>query len=54
MMHGANNLKISVDVTFKPSIDTGILNETHTCPGYRENANPNTKITMTPKHAFSL
>jgi hypothetical protein len=43
-----------VGVTFEPSIDTGIPNEARTCPGYRENAKPNTKITMTPIHDFSL
>ena len=31
-----------------------MLNVALTCPGYRENANTNTKITITPRHDCSL
>jgi hypothetical protein len=43
-----------VGVTFETPTHTEIPHVAHTCPGYREKANPNTKNTMTPTHDLSL
>lgn len=48
-----NSWKI-VGITFEPSIDKGIPKVALTCLRYRENTNPNIRITATPVQDCSL